>query len=96
MIDDGTVMRWSAEEFFVTSADPCFSWFSRFLRGYDVALEDVTDQVCGLALQGPTSREILRKICDADVDNLKFFGTTNARGDGFDLHISLRLPLLPE
>ncbi len=88
VIDDGTVMRWSAEEFFVTSADPCFSWFSRFLRGYDVALEDVTDQVCGLALQGPTSREILRKICDADVDNLKFFGTTNARGDGFDLHIS--------
>jgi len=88
VVDDGTVMRRGKEDFFVTSADPCFSWFSRFLRGYDVGLEDVSEQIGGLALQGPTSRDILRQICDANLDELRFFGTTKARADGFDLWIS--------
>lgn len=88
VIDDGTVMRRAEDEFFVTSADPCYSWFSRFTRGYDVKLEDVTEQTGGLALQGPTSREILKQVCDADLDSLKFFSTVKARADGFDLHIS--------
>jgi aminomethyltransferase len=70
VIDDGTVMRRSENEFFVTSADPSYSWFSRFLRGYDVELEDISDQIAGLALQGPTSRDILKQVCDADLDTL--------------------------
>lgn len=88
VIDDGTVMRRAAHEFFVTSADPCYSWFSRFTRGYDVQLEDVTEKTAGLALQGPTSRDILKQVCDADLDNLKFFSTVKTRSDGFDMYIS--------
>lgn len=88
VIDDGTVMRRSDQEFFVTSADPSYSWFSRFLRGYKVELEDISDQVCGLALQGPTSRDILKQICDADMDALKFFTTTKAKGAGYEMYIS--------
>jgi len=88
VIDDGTVMRRSENEFFVTSADPSYSWFSRFLRGYDVELEDISDQVAGLALQGPTSRDILKKVCDADLDILKFFSTRKAKADGFDVYVS--------
>lgn len=88
VIDDGTVMRRDENEFFVTAADPNYSWFSRFLRGYDVELTDISDQVAGLALQGPTSREILKQICDADCDNLKFFTTRRARVEGFEIHIS--------
>jgi aminomethyltransferase len=88
VIDDGTVMRRSDQEFFVTSADPSYSWFSRFLRGYKVELEDISDKVCGLALQGPTSRDILKKICDADMDGLKFFTTRQAKGDGYEMYIS--------
>ena len=88
VIDDGTVMRRSDQEFFVTSADPSYSWFSRFLRGYKVELEDISDQVCGLALQGPTSRDILKQICDADMDALKFFTTIKAKGAGYEMYIS--------
>ncbi len=88
VIDDGTVMRRSENEFFVTSADPGFSWFSRFLRGYEVELEDISDQVAGLALQGPTSRNILKQVCDADLDTLKFFSTRKAKADGFDVYVS--------
>jgi len=88
VVDDGTVMRRGEEEFFVTSADPCFSWFSRFLKGYLVTLEDISDQFAGLALQGPTSRDILKQICDADLDGLVFFATTKTRIEGFEVWIS--------
>jgi aminomethyltransferase len=88
VIDDGTVMRRGEQEFFVTSADPSFSWFSRFLRGYRVDLEEISEQISGLALQGPTSREILKQICDADLDTLKFFSTRKAKGDGFEMYLS--------
>ncbi len=88
VVDDGTVMRRGEQEFFVTSADPCYSWFSRFLRGYKVELSDISDQVAGLALQGPTSRDILKQVCDADLDGLKYFATCKARVNGFEVYIS--------
>jgi aminomethyltransferase len=88
VIDDGTVMRRAEHEFFVTSADPSFSWFARFRRGYDIELIDISDQIAGLALQGPTSRDILKHVCDADLDSLKYFSTAKAKADGFDLYIS--------
>ena len=88
VVDDGTVMRRGEEDFLVTTADPCFSWFSRFLRGYDVTLEDVSEQVAALALQGPTSRDILKQVSDANLDELKFFRTTSARLDDFPVWIS--------
>jgi len=88
VIDDGTVMHFGENEYFLTSADPSFSWFSRFIKKQDVHIEDVTDSVCGLALQGPTSRDILKNICDADLDSLKFFWTTSAKAEGFEFKIS--------
>lgn len=88
VVDDGTVMRRGENHFFVTSADPCYSWFSRFTRGYDVTLEDISEKVGGLALQGPTSWDVLKQISDADMDNLKFFGTTSAKVEDFKIDIS--------
>ena len=88
VIDDGTVMRFGENQYFVTSADPSYSWFSRFIKKLDVKIEDLTDSHCGLALQGPTSRDILKNMCDADLDSLKFFWTTSAKADGFEFKIS--------
>jgi len=88
VVDDGTVMHLAQDDFFVTSADPCYLWLSRFTRGYDVKIEDVTEKVAALALQGPTSREILKQCTDANMDALKFFGVTKAKIDGFDVNIS--------
>lgn len=73
VIDDGMVMRRGETEFFVTTADPAFAWFSRFLRGHRVSLEDITERVAALALQGPASRAILAEVCDAGA--LRFFET---------------------
>jgi len=88
VVDDGTIMRRSEDYFFVTSADPCFSWFGRFTRGYDLELEDVSERIAALAIQGPTSRDILKHVTDANLDNLKFFGTTKSKIEEFEVHIS--------
>lgn len=88
VVDDGTVMRFGQNEYFVTAADPSYSWFSRFIKKLDVQIEDITDTYCGLALQGPKSRDILKSMCDADLDTLKFFWTTSAKGEGFEFKIS--------
>ncbi|MDH3650315.1 MAG: aminomethyltransferase family protein [Saprospiraceae bacterium] len=88
VVDDGTVMRRGEDEFFVTSADPCYSWFSRFTRGYEVQVEDISGQVAGLALQGPTSRNILQNLCGDSVETLRFFRTTATAVEDFNIHIS--------
>ena len=75
MIDDGTVQRFGADTFRVTSADPCLRWFQDCGLGMDVRVRDVTLDLAALALQGPTSREILeRLVTGADVAALPFFG----------------------
>ena len=88
VIDDGTVTRLGEEHFFVTAAEPSLSWMSRVGRRLDVEISDVSEKIAALSLQGPTSREILRQCSDADVDRLKFFGTTRAKLDGAELRIS--------
>ena len=88
VIDDGTVSRLGEERFFVTAAEPTLSWMSRLSRGFDVEIEDVSERVGALSLQGPTSRDVLKQCSDADMDALKFFGTTNAKLDGCEVRIS--------
>ena len=88
VLDDGTVSRLDDTYFRVTAAEPTLSWLLRLSRGFDVTIEDSTDRIGTLSLQGPNSREILKNICDADMDGLRYFGLTNASLDGVDVVIS--------
>ncbi len=88
VVDDGTVARLDEEHFRVTAAEPTLSWFERRTRGYRVTIEDSTPRLGALALQGPNSREILRRTTDADIDALKFFRVAQARLDGVEVFIS--------
>jgi len=88
VIDDGTVSRLDEDHFFVTAAEPSLSWISRVGRRLDVEIIDSSETVAALSLQGPTSRDVLKQCSDADMDALKFFGTTRARLDGVELRIS--------
>jgi aminomethyltransferase len=54
----------------------------------DVRIEDVSEKVAVVALQGPGSRQILGKVSDANVGGLKFFGITSGRVGGIPSLIS--------
>ncbi len=88
MLDDGTVQRLDEDHYRVTSAEPTWRWFMHNTRGFDVTIEDITENIAGLALQGPTSREILRHCTDLDMDRFRYFRVKRGRIAGVDVHVS--------
>ena len=73
VIDDGTVTRTDQSEYRWTAADPNLRWLSENASGLDVGIEDISESMAALALQGPTSRRLLQQVCDADLSTLKYF-----------------------
>ena len=88
VVDDGTISRLSEDTFRLTAAEPMLYWLVPLARGYKVQVNDVTDQIAALAIQGPLARELLKQCTDADLDALPFFGTTAALLDGLEVRIS--------
>src|SRR5687768_12607435 len=66
VIDDGTVARLGEQVFRWTAADPSLRWFSQNAAGMDVRIEDVSEDLAALALQGPTTARLLRAVAKAD------------------------------
>src|SRR5512132_2185927 len=77
VIDDGTVTRLNEDTFRWTAADPSLRWLTQNATGLDVAIEDVSEHVAALALQGPTSARLLDAIANADIRSLKYFRMTH-------------------
>src|SRR3954470_3400006 len=66
VIDDGTISRLDDATFRLTSAEPNLRWLSMNAVGLQVKIEDVSEKIAALALQGPTSRAILAQLSPAD------------------------------
>ena len=81
VLDDGTVSRLDEEHFRVTAAEPALAWLSEHGARLRVQVEESTDALGALALQGPNAREILRRASDIDVDRLRFFRLARGRID---------------
>jgi aminomethyltransferase len=88
VIDDGTVSRLEDQVFRWTAADPCLRWFTQNAAGMDVHIEDISEEVAALALQGPTSAKLLRAVAQADVDGLKYFRVIPGTIGGVQVEIS--------
>jgi aminomethyltransferase len=88
VLDDGTVTRLDERRFRWTAADPNFRWIRDQAGGLDVVVEDVSDRVAALALQGPTSAAVLRAAAQADVDALRYFRMTHGTIAGRPVEIS--------
>src|SRR6202047_2544749 len=88
VIDDGTITRLGENEYRWTAADPSLRWFQQNALGLDVKIEDISEQVAALALQGPTSGKLLRAVTDANISNLKYFRVTRGKIAGVPVDIS--------
>jgi len=67
VLDDGTVARLGEQSFRITAAEPNLRWLEDNARGLEVAIDDVSESLAALSLQGPASRAILGGI------DLKYF-----------------------
>ena len=89
VIDDGTVSRLEENTYRWTAADPSLRWFTQNAAGMDVQIEDISETVSALALQGPTSGRLLKAIVkDADLANLKYFRVTKGSIAGVPVEVS--------
>src|SRR5215216_5423920 len=89
VIDDGTVSRLAENTYRWTAADPSLRWFTQNAVGLDVEIEDISEQVSALALQGPTSGRLLQSLVrGADIEKLKYFRVTAGEIAGVSVDIS--------
>jgi len=79
VIDDGTVTRLGENDYRWTAADPSLRWFQQNALGLDVQIEDISEKVAALALQGPTSGKLLHATAEASISNLKYFRVTHGK-----------------
>jgi aminomethyltransferase len=88
VIDDGTITRLGQDKYRWTAADPSLRWFRQNGLNMDVHIEDISEKVAALALQGPTSGKLLKAVAEADIANLKYFRVTSGKIAGVPVDIS--------
>jgi len=88
VIDDGTISRLEENVYRWTAADPSLRWFRQNGLNMDVQIEDISEQIAALALQGPTSGKLLNNVAEADISNLKYFRVTRGQINGVQVDIS--------
>jgi aminomethyltransferase len=89
VIDDGTVSRLEENVYRWTAADPSLRWFTQNAVGLDVQIEDISESVAALAVQGPTSGRMLKQVVEgADIENLKYFRVTKGHLAGVPVEVS--------
>jgi len=105
VIDDLIIYRFEDRYMLVVNAanlEKDWAWVQRHAEGFDVQIEDVSDETALLALQGPNAREVLRSLASLDVDDVKYYrfaegevagvpavisGTGYTGEDGFELYV---------
>jgi len=88
VLDDGTVSRLAEDIFRVTAAEPNLRWFRQHAAGMDVSVEDVSEEIAALAVQGPTSAALLRNVAHIDLPSLKYFRVKSGTIAGAKVDIS--------
>lgn len=88
VIDDGTVFHMRPGEYLLCSQERQLDWLSISSLGFDVTITEPTHELAALAVQGPTSCSVLRKMGLQDIQNLKPFGIAWFDFQGSELMVS--------
>lgn len=74
VIDDGNLARLAEDRFLLTAADQTLRWLRMNAAGLDAQVEDVSEDLAALAVQGPLSRDVLERATGQDWKDLRYFG----------------------
>lgn len=77
VVDDLLTYKFDDQHFYLvinaSNVDKDFQWMKDNKNNYKVELTNLSDQVSEVALQGPKAQEILQKLTDTNLDEVKFF-----------------------
>lgn len=85
VLQDGTVFRIAEDYFRFHLAEPALRWLKLNALALDVSIEEVSEKIAALALQGPNAANILASLVDLELGRLKFFRF--ASGKIYDLPV---------
>jgi aminomethyltransferase len=88
VIDDGTIHRLDDSSWRWTAAEPLLRWLSLVARGLDVRVDDQTEEVAALALQGPLARAVLEAAAQTSLDGLGYYRRRSLAIGGVELDAS--------
>ena len=88
VVDDGTITRREEDLYFWTAADPSYRWLKLNAHGLDVEIEDVSEDVAALALQGKLSRDVLEAATGRDWTDLRYFRGRPAEIGGVQTYVT--------
>lgn len=86
VIDDGTVARLAEDTFRMTAAEPNLRWLEANGLGLAASVEDVSEAIAALSLQGPQSLPILKAL--GEIPELKYFRLAPASLRGISVTLS--------
>ena len=73
VLDDGTLFRFNKTEFRLCCQERHLEWLLDSALGFEVTVEDESEAIAGLALQGPTSFAVLRALDVEGIETLRPF-----------------------
>ena len=88
VVDDGTVARLDESSFRWTAADPQLRWFRQNAAGLDVEIQEVTESVAAIAVQGPLSRALLEATTGESFADVRYFRRRASSIRGVELDVS--------
>ena len=88
VLDDGTVALLADGSYFWTAAEPQHGWLEAAGEGLNATIEDLTEKLCALSLQGPHARDVLSAAVGRDMSDLPFFGRADVTISGTAVGIS--------
>jgi len=87
IVDDCLVYRADDRVLMVVNGsniDKDFAHISRFVSDFDATLDDISDKVALLALQGPEAARILQQHTDTDLSQIKYYEFTTGTVAGVE------------
>ena len=88
VVDDGTIFHLSEGVYRLCSQERQLDWLMCSALGFDVKIAEETNDVAGLALQGPTSCAVLKELGLAGIETMRPFGLRNYPFEDTQLMVS--------
>src|SRR5437016_7505675 len=80
-VDDVIVHRLGEDDFLLVinagTREKDINWVRENTKGFDCAVEDLSDAYTQLAIQGPRAAEVVQKLTDADLSTIKNYWFTH-------------------
>ncbi len=77
VVDDLLVYKFNDEHYLLvvnaSNVDKDYEWILKQKEGFDVVVDNISEEVGEVALQGPLAQKILQKLTTFDLEKVKFF-----------------------